>query len=213
MTKVKICGIATAEGLDAAVAAGAAFIGFVFHPASPRCVTPEQARVLSNKTPSNLTNVGLFVNPKPADIEKALAAADLDMIQLHGEESLRDVQAIRGQFGLPVMKAIRVGGKDDLAQVPAYEKVSDWLLFDAKADGAPGGTGKSFDWALLQDMRLLKPWMLAGGLNTANVGQALTTLAPRAVDVSSGVEDAPGVKNPSKIKEFIEAVRRSASGN
>ncbi len=204
---VKICGITSGDALDAAVAAGAQFVGFVFHPASPRCVSLEQAHTLSNKTPSNLMNVGLFVDPRPADIQKALEAADLDMIQLHGDESLRDIQIIRGQFGLPVMKAIRVGSKEDLDPVHSYEKICDWLLFDAKSDSAQGGAGKSFDWSLLKDLRLIKPWVLAGGLTAANVAQALSILKPKAVDVSSGVEDSPGVKNPQKIKDFIEKVK------
>lgn len=207
MTQVKICGITTEEALDAAVTAGAGFIGFVFYPGSPRCVSPEQARVLSNRTPSTLVNVGLFVDPKPADIERALAAADLDMIQLHGSETPRDVQNIRGRFGLQVMKAIRIAAKEDLEAVSSYEKVSDWLLFDTKTGEAPGGTGKNFDWSLLRDLRLSKPWMLAGGLNAANVANALSLLRPDAVDVSSGVEEAPGVKSRDKILQFVQAAQ------
>ena len=208
MTEVKICGITTEPALEAAVKAGAHYLGFVFHPASPRFVAAEKARLLTNKTPSNLVNVGLFVDPKLSDIEKILESADLDMIQLHGSETPQQVQQIRGAFGLPVMKAIRVAARTDLEPVLTYEKVSDWLLFDAHSDKAPGGTGETFDWSLLQDLRLLKPWMLAGGLNAANVGQALDVLSPRAVDVSSGVEDEPGVKNPQKIKEFIAAAQQ-----
>lgn len=209
MTDVKICGITTPEALDAAVKAGARYLGFVFHPNSPRFIDAETAKILTNKTPSNLMNVGLFVNPKPQDIETVLESADLDMIQLHGDETIADIQTIRGQFGLQVMKAVRVTTAQDLEPVPSLEKVCDWLLFDAKSDKAQGGTGESFDWQLLAEMTLFKPWMLAGGLHKNNIGQALSILHPKAVDISSGVEDSPGVKNPDKIKEFIEAVQQT----
>ncbi|MCB9990305.1 MAG: phosphoribosylanthranilate isomerase [Rhodospirillales bacterium] len=208
MTEVKICGITTPDALDCAVKEGAHYLGFVFHPGSPRAIDPEKARILTNKTPSNLVNVGLFVNPSLTDIETVLAAADLDMIQLHGDETLQQIQAIRGQCGLPVIKAIRVAEKADLAPVLSFEKVCDLLLFDAKVPGTAGGTGQRFDWTLLKDLRLFKPWMLAGGLTAENVGDALSTLNPPVVDVSSGVEDAPGIKNPDKIRQFIEAVKK-----
>lgn len=207
MTGVKICGITSEAALDAAISAGADYLGFVFYKDSPRHINYEKARVLTNQTPSNLKNVGLFVNPGLTEIEKALEAADLDMIQLHGNESLQQIQAIKGQFGLPVMKAIRVGGREDLAQLASYEKVCDWLLFDAKSDKAQGGSGQAFEWSLLKDLRLFKPWMLAGGLSVENVAEAIGLLRPKAVDVSSGVEDAPGIKNPAKIKIFIETAR------
>lgn len=207
MTDVKICGITTSEALDAAVKAGARYLGFVFYPGSPRFIDDAKAKILTNKTPSNLTNVGLFVDPRPSDIEKTLGSADLDMIQLHGSESPQLIQTIRGEFGLPVMKAIRIGGEDDLAQIASYEKVCDWLLFDTRVDSVQGGTGQSFDWTLLQDIALFKPWMLAGGLSAENVDEALSVLKPGAVDVSSGVEDAPGAKNPDKIGSFIAAVK------
>ncbi len=207
MTGIKICGINTAEALEAAVDAGAEYLGFVFHPSSPRAIDAETARYLTNKTPTTVMNIGLFVDPSPAEITKILECADLDMLQLHGNETPEQVQAIRSQCGLPVMKAIRVSSKADLEYVPAYEKVCDWLLFDTKSDKAMGGSGESFDWNLLSGMFFLKPWMLAGGLNADNVTQALAALSPKAVDVSSGVEDAPGVKSPAKIKNFIETVR------
>ncbi len=206
-TDVKICGITTEDALTSAMISGAKFIGFVFYPGSPRYIEAEQAKILSNKTPTTIMNVGLFVDPKPTDIEKVLTTANLNMIQLHGNETSQQIQTIKNTFGLPVIKAIRIAERTDLEQIEAYEKVSDWLLFDTKSPQAQGGTGESFDWSLLKDLQLTKPWMLAGGLNSNNIRQALSVLKPHAVDVSSGIEDKPGFKNPNKIKEFINIVK------
>lgn len=207
---VKICGITTLNALDAAIFAKADFIGFVFYDRSKRYIEPNQAKILGNKISQTTMKVGLFVDPSLSLLEKTISIADLDIIQLHGHETPEQVQIIKETFGLPVIKALRIASRDDLKQISEYESVSDWLIFDAKSEVAQGGTGGSFDWALLKDLSITKPWMLAGGLHSKNISQALSILKPDAVDVSSGVEDAPGLKNPDKIKEFIEAVRQNS---
>ena len=206
---IKICGITDDTALHAAVSAGAHYLGFVFVPDSPRYLRQDQAQTLSNKTPSNLINVGLFANATTGFIEDVLDAADLDMIQLHGEETPQQVRSIKGQFGLPVIKAVRIATKEDLTDLHDYENAADWLLCDAKSSTARGGTGATFDWHLLHNITFTKPWMLAGGLYSGNIDAALKQLKPDAVDISSGVERAPGVKDPAKIKECIAAVRQS----
>lgn len=209
VTRVKICGLKDSENLSAAIEAGADYIGFVFYPASPRNITPESAATLADKVPARVKIVGLFVDAPDELIQSTLAITRLDMLQLHGDESPERVAAIRQRFGLPVMKAIRVGDAKDLEPVPAFEKTADWLLFDARPADAtlPGGTGETFDWGLLAGKRFTKPWMLSGGLSMRNVPQALSVLHPDAVDVSSGVESARGVKDAAKIREFIKAVK------
>ena len=205
---VKICGITDEKALEAAINAGAAFIGLVFHAASPRHLKVEQAATLAEKAGKNVQKVGLFVDPEAETLQKIRRHVALDMIQLHGAEMPQKVQQIRIASGLPVIKAIRIAGAQDLQHIALYEQVADWLLFDAKSSKGQGGTGETFDWNLLAGLSLSTPWMLAGGLDKGNIGQALDILQPDAVDISSGVEDAPGIKNPAKIKEFIEAVRQ-----
>lgn len=205
--KVKICGITDEKALDAAAEGGADFIGLVFYPPSPRALTAEDAARLAARISKNMKAVGLFVDPDDAALEEIMSRVPLGMIQLHGDETPDRVAAIRDKTGLPVIKALRVAVPADAAVAAGYEDAADWLLFDAKSRSAPGGTGRSFDWALLRDFRSRKPWMLAGGLSAGNIAGALKTLKPDAVDVSSGVEDEPGVKNPLKIKEFIRMVK------
>ncbi len=209
MTKIKICGIKTRDALKAAIQEKADFIGFVFYKESSRYIDPDLAHDLTNAVPSVMTNVGLFVDPSDHEIDHVLARADLDMIQLHGTESVARVRDIRMRWGMPVIKAIAIGSEADLDQAQPYEKAADWLLFDAKISGSPGGTGQSFDWKILEKRFIDLPWMLAGGLHAGNVGAVLKCLRPGAVDISSGVENAPGCKDPQKIKEFIAAVRQS----
>ncbi len=210
--EAKICGLSTAETLAAAVAGGAALVGFNFYPPSPRAVTPGEATALAGAVPEGVKRVGLLVDPEDAVLESILAAVPLDLLQLHGEESPARVAQIRARFGLPVMKTLKVSEKADLRAVAPYLEVADRLLFDARAPkdlaGAlPGGNAVAFDWSLLRGRRWALPWMLAGGLNAANLAEAVRTSGAAAVDVASGVEDAPGVKSVQKIRDFLEVVK------
>lgn len=205
MTDIKICGLTTPEALNAAQKAGATYAGFVFYPKSPRNIAPDRAKTLTRLTP--LKAVGLFVDPDDDMLTRILAQAPLDMIQLHGSETPNRTAEIRAKFNLPVMKALRIADKSDLASAKSYDQVADWLLFDAKVTGEVGGTGQAFDWNILQDFESVKPWMLAGGLTPENVAEAIQKCKPDAVDVSSGVEAEKGVKDACKIAAFCEIVR------
>lgn len=203
---VKICGINSPDALDAAVQGGAKMLGFVFFPKSPRAVTPAEAGALMARVPPGVTKVALLVDPDDFDLGAIRRQLPIDLVQLHGSESLERVAGVKAISGLPVMKAVGIAGPDDIARAHNYEAVCERLLLDAKAPkGAalPGGNALSFDWSLIAGERWSKPWMLAGGLNTANLAEAVKTSKARAVDVSSGVEDAPGRKSPAKIKEFL----------
>jgi phosphoribosylanthranilate isomerase len=209
---VKICGLDRAEAVDTAVAHGAAYIGFVFYAPSPRNLTPEAAAPLIARVPENVIRVGLFVDPKDAEIEVVLALSALDLIQLHGSETPARVSEIKQLTNLPVMKAIKLAGPEDLATAADYYNVADQLLFDAKApanmkNALPGGNALSFDWELLLDADIQLPWMLAGGLDASNLADAVTTSGATTVDVSSGVESTPGVKDLGRIEEFLNAAK------
>ncbi len=209
MTAVKICGLKDPDNLRVAIESGADFVGFVFYAKSPRNIDYYTAANLRQLTPAKVKTVGLFVNPTDEELEKFAAGLKLDLIQLHGDETPERVEQIKVRFGLPVMKAINFGSAKDLEQIPLYEGIADWLLLDSRPQGAklPGGTGKTFDWKLLQDYKFGKPWMLSGGLHAGNVKQALSILKPDAVDVSSGVEIIRGQKDAQKIREFLAAVK------
>ncbi|WP_134679903.1 phosphoribosylanthranilate isomerase [Paracoccus ravus] len=203
---VKICGLNAPEAVDAAVKAGARYLGFVFFDKSPRHVTPPQAAALASSVPLGIARVGLFVNPDDATLEATLAQVPLDVIQLHGRESPARVSEVKALTGLPVMKAVGVAEPKDLDALWDYGLVADMLLIDAKApkDAAlPGGNGLAFDWRLLAGRQIIKPWLLAGGLTPENVNEAIRLTRTQGVDVSSGVESAPGVKDPEKIRKFI----------
>ena len=205
-TTVKICGLTSPQGVAAAVSAGARYLGFVFFAKSPRHVTPEQAAALAAEVPLGIAKVGLFVNPDDALLQTVLAQVPLDMIQLHGSESPARVTEVRALTGLPVMKAVGVAEPRDLDALWDYGLVADMLLIDAKPPKdaeLPGGNGLAFDWRLLAGRQVLKPWLLAGGLTPENVTQALRLTRAPGVDVSSGVESAPGVKDPDRIRDFI----------
>lgn len=207
MTDVKICGFRDPDHLRFAAAKGVRYAGLVFYPPSPRHLALGEAAALAKAAGPHTTTVGLFVNPDDETLGHTLAALPLGMIQLHGDETPKRVQEIRIRAGKPIIKALKVAAPEDLSQVAAYADVADWLLFDAKSAGAlPGGNGVAFDWQILKDLNLKKPWMLSGGLTPENVAAALAVLSPTAVDVSSGVESAPGVKSPEKISAFITAV-------
>lgn len=209
----KICGIKTAPALDAAIAGGARFVGFNFYARSPRSLDTEAAAVLAGRTPRAITRVGLFVDEADETLESILRQVPLDMLQLHGQETPARIAEVRRRFGLPVMKAIKVATETDVDGATAFDQAADWLLFDAKAPpqmaGAlPGGNALSFDWTLLAGRRWNRPWMLSGGLNAANLEQAVRMTGAMVVDVSSGVEDRPGAKNPAKIAEFLKMAQR-----
>lgn len=208
MAQVKICGLSDAASVEAAVTAGATYLGFVFFPKSPRAVTPEQAAALMADVPVGIARVGLFVNPSDEQLTTTLASAPLDIIQLHGQESPDRVARVKELTGLPVMKAIGISGPEDLPALIDYGLVADMLLVDAKAPKdavLPGGNGLSFDWRLLVGRKWLRPWLLAGGLTPGNVAEAIRMTGARGVDVSSGVESEPGVKDANLIRSFINA--------
>ena len=213
--RAKICGLASAEALQAAIRGGARFVGFVFYPPSRRNVTPELAAALAALVPEGVTRVGLFVDPADALLEGVLERVPLDLLQLHGSESPRRVAEIKARFGKPAMKAISIAGPEDPDAAIPYLDVADWLLFDAKPPrgdpkALPGGNGLAFDWQLLGGRRWSKPWMLSGGLTAKNVAEAVGTTHALAVDVSSGVEIRPGIKDLDKIAEFLARVHTLA---
>jgi phosphoribosylanthranilate isomerase len=207
---VKICGLMNPDALDAALDAGADMVGFVFFPPSPRNLGIEAARVLGARAAGRAKKVALSVDATDAELNRAIEALKPDMLQLHGQETPERVVAVRSRFGLPVMKALPMEARSDLSPVRLYAKVADWLLFDARAPSdatRPGGLGKPFDWKLLENVAPGVPYMLSGGLDAGNIAEALRITQPPAVDVSSGVERAPGDKDPDKIRHFIRAAR------
>lgn len=202
---IKICGLTTRESVDGAVAAGASHIGFVFFAASPRDIAPDRATALGRDI-GRVVRVGVFVTPDDALLDRAASA--IDIIQLHDVDPAR-VANVRARYGLPVWRAVGVAARDDVVAAVAAGG-GDRLLFDAKAptgSALPGGNGVRFDWRLLDGVNIGRAWGLSGGLDAASVGEAMRYARPPLVDVSSGVEDAPGVKSVSKIKAFIAAVR------
>lgn len=208
--RVKICGLRRAEDVDAAVAAGAAYVGFVFFPNSPRHVTPAEAAGLAARVPPGVAKVALTVDMADAALDALLAAVPLDMLQLHGSESPARVAEVKARHGLPVMKAVGIAAQGDLPALDAQARVADQILVDAKPPpGAdrPGGNAVAFDWRLIAGRRWPVPWMLAGGLTAGNVAEAIRLTGARQVDVSSGVESAPGVKDAGLIRAFVAAAR------
>lgn len=210
LIKVKICGLSTAAAVTAAADSGAAYVGFVFFAKSPRNVSIQQARALAVDTPAGLAKVALTVDASDAELDVIVNNVPLDMLQLHGHESPERVSQVRARFGLPVMKAVGVADEGDLVQLDEYMRVADQILVDAKPPrGAdlPGGNGLAFDWRLIAGRRWPTPWMLAGGLTAANVAEAIRLTGARQIDVSSGVETAPGVKDAAMIADFIRAAQ------
>ena len=205
---VKICGVERTESVDAAVKHGAAYIGFVFYPPSPRNLTPKKAKQLIYRVPKNITRVGLFVDPTNSEIENILTATDLDMVQLHGQENPSRVLEIKKLSQLPILKAIKIAKREDLNFAADFYDVADHLLFDSKAPGniknaLPGGNAISFDWTLLRHAKIPLPWMLAGGLSANNILEATASSGANTLDVSSGVESIPGIKDLNLIKNFL----------
>lgn len=208
--RVKICGLKTPADVAAVAASGAAYAGFVFFAKSPRNLTIPAARELALAAPLGLAKVALVVDAEDAFLDAITEAMPLDMLQLHGHESPDRVAEVRARYGLPVMKAVGVADEGDLAAVFDYSLVADQILVDAKppknAD-LPGGNGLSFDWRLVAQRRWLRPWMLAGGLTPDNVAEAIRLTNARQVDVSSGVESAPGIKDAGRITAFVKAAQ------
>jgi phosphoribosylanthranilate isomerase len=204
---VKICGIRTPEAATAAIEGGADFIGFVFHPPSKRFIDPVVARYLASYCPSSVKTVGLFVNPSLNELESVLSQVRLDFIQLHGDETPDFCKTIQETLKTPVIRSFSVATRQDIEKIHAFADCA-WRLLDAPPNGTQrGGTGHTFDWSLMDGLDIPRPWMLAGGLTPQNVGDAIKTLSPDAVDVSSGVESAPSEKDPDKIRAFIAAAK------
>lgn len=207
-TRVKICGLTTRETVLAAAEAGAAYVGLNFFPPSPRYLEVETARDLAVDVPLGVAKVALTVDADEAFLDRIVETVPVDMLQLQGGETPERIAEIRERYGLPVMKAVGIGSEADLAALDLFGEVADQLLVDAKpapdAD-LPGGNGVPFDWRLIAGRRWTTPWMLAGGLTPANVAEAVALTGVRQVDVSSGVESAPGVKDVGLIREFIRA--------
>lgn len=212
--EVKICGVNSPEARDAAIAAGADMLGFVSFAKSPRHLSPAAMADLVSGLDLSARKVLLTVDASDAELDTLVSALRPDLLQLHGDEAPERLSHIRTRYGIPIMKAISIRTARDLGQVPAYAAVSDRLLFDAKPQpGAvlPGGNGVAFDWSLLRGLDPGRPVMLSGGLDPSNVAQAVASVALDGVDVSSGVETAPGVKSPKKIVAFVEAARAARS--
>jgi phosphoribosylanthranilate isomerase len=210
---VKICGLSTAEALDVALDEGADMVGFVFFEPSPRHISFEAARLLGERVRGRAQKVALAVDADDAWFDAIMKSLRPDMLQLHGNETAARVTALKQRFGLPAMKAVPIAQKDDLALAANYIAVADRILFDARAPKdatRPGGLGKAFDWRLLKNLALGVPFMLSGGLDAGNVAEALRVTRAPGVDVSSGVERAPGEKDPGKIRTFIRAARKAA---
>ncbi len=207
----KICGVNAPDAVAAVIEGGASHMGLNFYPPSPRYVSPALAAALAAETPAEVCKVGLFVDADDGALGAALEAVELDLLQLHGDESVERVEAVRGRFGLPVMKVIRVAGAADIALAGAFAEVADWLLFDARApadmkDALPGGNALSFDWRLIAGRSWPVPWMLSGGLEIANLDEAVSVSGARVVDVSSGIEDRRGHKSLAMIEAFLAHV-------
>ncbi len=206
---VKICGLSTVATIDAAVTAGASYIGFVFFPKSPRNISVALATDLAAHVPAEICKVALTVNADDAQLENILKAP-IDMLQLHGSESPERVAEVKARFGLPVMKAIGISDAGDLVQIDEYEGVVDQLLVDTKppkGGALPGGNGQPFDWRLIADRKWSVPWMLAGGLTAENVAEATKLTGAQQIDLSSAVESSPGVKDVNKIAAFMRAAK------
>jgi phosphoribosylanthranilate isomerase len=208
--QVKICGINSVESADAALRAGADFAGLVFHPKSPRNLAHDEAGALAALMRGRLRLVALFADERDEQIHEVVKIVRPDFLQLHGTETPERVGALRSRFGLPVIKAVAIADASDVANAARHEAAADMLLLDARApDGAmrAGGHGAAFDWQLLRGRRFSRPWLLAGGLNPDNVARAIAVAGAPGVDVSSGVETSPGIKNPEMIAAFIAAAR------
>jgi phosphoribosylanthranilate isomerase len=212
---IKICGLSTPDALDVALEAGADMVGFVFFEPSPRHIGLGVARSLGERLRGRAKKVALTVDATDDELSRIIEALAPDLLQLHGRETPERVVVVRTRFGRPVIKALPIARREDLAPIHIYEKVADRILFDARAPRdatRPGGLGQPFDWHLLENLDPGLPFMLSGGLDAANVADALSITRAPAVDVSSGVERAPGEKDPDRIRAFIRAARAAEAG-
>ncbi len=217
MAGVKICGISSFDIYQACAAAGAAFVGMVFYPPSPRHLELAAAEMLAEQADSHIPpdirpqRVALCVDASDDELAAIVARARPDMLQLHGRETPQRIRAVRHRFALPVMAVVKVGDKSDITRSKPVQEAADWILFDAAPQKAvnalPGGTGEQFDWSVLDALQLSRPWMLAGGLTVQNVSTALATTRAPYVDVSSGVEKKRGEKSKSAISAFVKAAK------
>jgi len=208
--KVKICGVRTPDILDVAAEAGADYIGLIFFPKSPRHIEPAAARALVERARGKVKTVAVLVDPDDAAVDRVAKEVGPDFLQLHGGETPERAAAIKARSGLPIIKAISVEGRGDAAKASAYRGIAQLILFDAKADAAallPGGNGAVFDWTALAGPAIDRPFALSGGLNPANVGEAIAVTGASVVDVSSGVERAPGDKDAGLVRDFISAAK------
>jgi phosphoribosylanthranilate isomerase len=210
--QVKICGINSAAAADAVLRAGADFAGLVFFAKSPRNLSPEQGAMLAERMRGRLRLAALVVDENDAQLAAIIDRVKPDFFQLHGKETPERVAQIRTGFGIPVIKALAISEPGDLAKVAAYDDVAEMILFDAMpaTDAArPGGHGAAFDWQILNGQTFAQPWFLAGGLTPENIARAIAVSGAKMVDVSSGVESAPGVKSPTRIAEFVAAAKQT----
>jgi len=208
--RVKICGLSNGADIETATRAGASYIGFTFFPKSPRNISVQDAARLAGLVAPGICKVALTVSADNAQLDQLIDAVPLDMLQLHGAESPERVAEIKDRYGLPVMKAVGVADEGDLVALDEYLRVADQILIDAKPPKdavLPGGNGLTFDWRLISGRRWAVPWMLAGGLNAGNVAEAIALTGARQVDVSSGVESAPGVKDAGLIRDFVSVAQ------
>lgn len=207
--EAKICGLSTPETLDAAVAAGARFIGFVTYPRSPRHIASNDVlKALGARVPKSVIRTGLFVDPDDALLDERLATGAIDLVQLQGAETPERIAAIKARTSKAVMKVIKVGDASDVERgIAAYAAVADRLMFEAAGGTLPGGNAKAFDWTLLSGRTVPLPWLLAGGLTSDNVAEAVRVTGAHAVDVSSGVESSRGVKSVELIRAFLDRVK------
>jgi phosphoribosylanthranilate isomerase len=211
--QVKICGLNSRAAAEAALKAGADFAGLVFFPKSPRHVGPDEARALAGMLRGKVRIVTLLVDPADEAVDQAVAAVSPDFIQLHGNEAPSRVAEVAARTGRPIIKAIPIAETADVARAHFYADVAEYFLFDAKADitaTRPGGLGAAFDWKLISGATFARPWGLAGGLTPENVARAIGIAKPAFVDASTGVEDAPGKKNPEKIAAFVRNARNAS---
>jgi phosphoribosylanthranilate isomerase len=209
---VKICGLTDKVTVKAAVKAGASHLGFIFYPPSPRSLTPKEAGYITSTTPNHIKRVAVIVDARDDLINDIIQNLSPHILQLHGSETMHRIQEIKEKFKLPIMKAIKVANYNDIKSSQRYSDSSDFLLFDAKPpiigkNSLPGGNGISFDWALLRSAKIKKPWFLSGGIHVGNVHQAIKITGSKSIDISSGVEDQPGVKNVEKIEGFMESLK------
>ena len=208
--QVKICGLKTEEAIDAAVDAGAAYIGFILFPRSPRALTPEAAGLLRKRVPKSVRSVAVTVDANDALLDRIMTIVGPDMLQLHGQETPTRTGQLRRRYAKPVIKALPIAERVDFAPAAAYAEVADMLLFDAKpapGDTRPGGNARSFEWSLLKDFKSPKPWLLAGGLTAETLAEAVAASGATAIDVSSGVETAPGEKDVALIRALLDKAK------